>query len=336
MKILITGGFGFVGSKLAEYLINYDVELFLIDNFYRIGSDANRDILRQSNNGKIKCFDKCDVTKKEEVEILFNKHAPFDAIIHLAGQVAMTRSVENPLLDFETNALGTLLILEQARKLSPESIIIFSSSNKVYGTLDKYKYTLEKTRFVCDDYPQGFSEELPLDFSTPYGCSKGSADQYVLDYNSMFGLRTIVFRHSTIYGQSQNADFHQGWISWFCQEFIKAKDFNDKEIRIAGTGLQVRDALHIDDLCDLYGRAIFHYDKKFGCAFNIGGGITNSLSLLELFSYLKSALNVNPKILEDPFRKSDQKVFISDNTKAQSHFNWQPKVSVFEGIRKML
>ena len=175
-----------------------------------------------------------DTRNKDDIEYIFENHK-YDAIFHLAGQVAMTTSIDRPYLDFQTNAMGAVNILESVRKTSPDTAILFSSTNKVYGDLEQLQYDETKTRYVCGEYPNGFDESLPLDFRSPYGCSKGTADQYMLDYHRIFGLRTAVFRHSSMYGSRQFATYDQGWVGWFCQKAIETtRNFGCDPFTISG------------------------------------------------------------------------------------------------------
>lgn len=334
MKILITGGCGFLGSNLAEEIIikNKD-ELFILDNFYRNGSKENFKWLE--SKGKFKFYN-LDIRIKTKVEKVVRDIKP-DVIFHLAGQVAMTTSINNPQLDFEINALGTFNILNSARKYALESVIVYSSTNKVYGNLEWVEYEESEKRYTALAYLNGFSENIPLDFSSPYGCSKGAADQYVLDFSRTYGLKTVVFRHSSIYGGRQFSTYDQGWIGWFCQKAIDAsKGILKEPFTISGDGKQVRDVLHVEDAVKLYFSAVEAIDKVKGNAFNIGGGIENSLSLLELFDMLEQELVCKLIYTKIPWRKSDQKIFVADITKYSNLTGWSPKVSKIDGIKKML
>jgi len=334
MKILITGGCGFLGSNLSqEILLKTDHKLFVLDSLYREGSSLNLQWLREM--GKFDFFHS-DIRVANDVEKVISEIKP-DIIFHLCGQVALTTSIHNPRLDFEVNALGTFNLLEAVRKHSPDAIVIYSSSNKVYGDMDEIKYSETNTRYVADDYLNGFSEELPLNFSSPYGCSKGCADQYMLDYNRIYGIRTVVFRHSSMFGGRQFSTYDQGWIGWFCQKAFETKM---RQLRtnftISGNGKQVRDVLYVDDLIDLYFKAFKFIDKTQGQVFNIGGGVNNSLSLIELFNILESELKVELAFTELPPRESDQKVFIANIAKAERLMGWAPQVDKYTGINKML
>jgi len=332
MKYMITGGCGFLGSNLALEVLSRDEELYIFDNLYRESSYKNLEWLKRK--GKFK-FIHANIRNLNDVENVIKSIKP-DVIFHLAGQVAMTTSIENPRMDFEVNALGSLNILESVRKYSPDSIIIYSSTNKVYGDLNYLKYQENETRYIAVDYPNGFDENLKLDFHSPYGCSKGAADQYVLDYARIFGLRTVVFRHSSMYGRRQFATYDQGWIGWFCQKALETKKNLIDEFTISGNGKQVRDILHIRDVVDLYFNTVEKVGEVIGQAFNIGGGIENSLSLIELFEVLEREIDVELKYKKLPCRISDQKIFVSDISKIKDIIGWKPEINKLEGIKKMV
>lgn len=207
----------------------------------------------------------------------------------------------------------------------------------MYGDLEWVKYEETDTRYIAPDYPNGFDENIPLEFHSPYGCSKGMADQYMLDYARIFDLRAVVFRHSSMYGGRQFATYDQGWIGWFCQQALNIKNGALKEhFTISGNGKQVRDVLHADDMKRLYFAAVEQIDQAKGQAFNIGGGMGNSLSLLELFAILEKELDIKLAYKKLPWRKSDQKVFVADISKANDLIRWVPGMNKFSGIRKLL
>lgn len=333
MKYLITGGCGFLGSNLAGEALSRGEELFVVDNLSRLGSKENLNWLKSRGSF---FFQQMDVRDSENLEQLVKKIRP-DFIFHLAGQVAMTTSIEDPRADFEINAGGTLNLLEAIRKYSPESALLFSSTNKVYGDLEWAEYREDEFRYTVPEYPEGFDEETRLEFHSPYGCSKGTADQYILDYARMFNLKTVVFRHSSMYGGRQFASFDQGWIGWFCGQALEILENPDREpFTISGNGKQVRDILHAKDMIALYFRAAAAIEQVRGEVFNIGGGITNSFSLLELFGFLEEELGIKMIYRNLPPRESDQRVFVADISKAKKLLNWTPKVSREEGIRLML
>jgi CDP-paratose 2-epimerase len=333
VKFLITGGCGFVGSNLALEVLKKGEELYIFDNLFRAGSSKNLEMLR--SRGEFKYYPS-DIRNFNDVEVAIKEIEP-DVIFHLAGQVAMTTSLINPRLDFEINAMGTHNLLESVRRHSPNSIIIYSSTNKVYGDLEYLEYEEIETRYNCKEHPNGFNEEIKLKFASPYGCSKGAADQYLLDYHKMFGIRTVVFRHSSMYGGNQNPTSDQGWISWFIKMGVEIKKGNLlKPFTISGNGKQVRDVLYSDDIVDLYFSSVKSIDCLQGQAFNIGGGMANSLSLLELFSHIEDKLRIKMRYTVLPPRNSDQKVFVADNRSIISKSSWQPKVSYSKGIDKIL
>lgn len=332
MKYLITGGCGFIGSNLAAEVLRRGEELFVFDNLYRHGSADNLQWLRSKGTFKYYPY---DIRNANDVETVIKEVKP-DYIFHLSGQVAMTTSIANPRMDFEINTLGMFNLLDSVRKYSPDSVILFSSTNKVFGDFEYLHFREEETRYVCEEYPEGFPETITLDFHSPYGCSKGAADQYMLDFHRIFGLKTIVFRHSSMFGINQHATFDQGWIGWFCQQALEiAKNPGREPFTISGTGKQVRDVLFNDDVVNLYFKAK-DTEAAYGQAFNIGGGIVNSLSLLELFAMLESKLNIRMKYRQLPWRESDQKVFVADIAKARKIIGWEPAVSKEEGVGKML
>jgi CDP-paratose 2-epimerase len=333
MKILITGGCGFLGSNLASDTIQNGHELMIFDNLSRMGTALNLDWLH--NQGKL-IFNHGDIRSANDINKAIVKFKP-DAIFHLAGQVAMTTSIENPIKDFEINAMGSINVLESVRQHCPEAMVIYSSTNKVYGDLEQFNYVEMPTRFTCKEHPKGFSEDIPLDFHSPYGCSKGAADQYMLDYARIFGLRTAVFRHSSMYGGRQFSSFDQGWIGWFCQQGLEQKNrLGSEPFTISGNGKQVRDLLHAEDMKKLYQLSVKNFDAISGKAFNIGGGEKNSLSLLELFEILEEELEIKLDYINLPPRESDQKVFIANHEKITSSVGWVPQVSSRSGVKLML
>lgn len=332
MRYLITGGCGFLGSNLAAEVLKRNDELFVFDNLYRSGTEQNLQWLQGLGEFK---FYHSDIRSYNDVEYAIRDCKP-DVVFHLAGQVAMTTSLDNPRFDFEVNVLGGNNILEAVRKYAPEAIVTYSSTNKVYGDLEWINYIETDTRYLAKGYESGFNEGIPLDFQSPYGCSKGATDQYMLDYGKMFGLKTIVFRHSSIFGGRQFSTSDQGWIGWFVKQAIDIKNNVLKEpFTISGSGKQVRDVLFGDDLTACYFAAINNSDS-FGRAFNIGGGMENSLSLLELFGILEKELDIQMKYKQLPWRKSDQKVYVADISKAKEVFNWEPGIKSSEGVKKMI
>lgn len=333
MRLLITGGCGFLGSNLAADALTRGDELAVADNLSRLGSRENLDWLRRQ--GRF-AFKRLDVRSTSPVAALVRSFRP-DAVFHLAGQVAMTTSLRDPRRDFETNVIGGFNVLEAVRRFAPRAAVVYSSTNKVYGDMGGVRFQKTRTRYMSPAHPHGFDERVPLDFQSPYGCSKGAVDQYMLDYHRMFGLRTVVLRHSSIFGGRQFSTFDQGWIGWFVSQAIAASRGRLKgPIAVAGDGKQVRDVLFASDIVRCYRAALRAGPKAWGQAFNIGGGMENSLSLVELFGRLESLLGVRLPMRQGPWRESDQKVFVADTRKARRLLGWSPEIDVDRGLAKMV
>jgi CDP-paratose 2-epimerase len=333
MKYLITGGCGFLGSNLGSHVLKNNEDLFVLDNLSREGSIQNLLWLQTLGNFK---FYNADVRSFYDVSRVIKEVQP-DFIFHLAGQVAMTSSIANPRLDFEINALGTFNVIDAVRNYSEHTCILYSSTNKVYGDLEWVKYDESETRYVASDFPNGFGENTPLNFQSPYGTSKGAADQYVLDAHKIFGIKTVVFRHSSMYGGRQFATYDQGWIGWFCQQAVLSKKVNFNHLfTISGNGKQVRDVLHAEDMISLYFSATRNMDKLAGQPFNVGGGMSNSLSLIELFNFLESNLDLNLKYKKLESRISDQRIFVADYSKIERLIGWIPNVDMKSGLVDMI
>jgi CDP-paratose 2-epimerase len=323
MKILITGGAGFLGTNLSKEVLQRGHELIIFDNLSRFGSFENIEWLKQF--GAFNHFQK-DIRNPFDVENVVKETMP-DVIFHLAGQVAMTTSLKDPREDFEINTIGGLNLLEAVRKYCYNAIVTFSSTNKVYGDLTQFKFLESQTRYEVDQLSEGFDEKTPLNFSSPYGCSKGAVDQYMQDYARIYGIKTVVFRHSSIFGGRQFSTVDQGWIGWFMKEALRIKSNLISEIEIAGNGKQVRDVLFADDLIDLYFQVIDTIDITKGNVYNVGGGSKNSISIIELIGWLENKIEKKIKLKFNEARVSDQKVFISNNQKLIQHIGWAPKIS---------
>src|ERR1035437_1235235 len=261
MKALVIGGAGFIGANTADRLLKKGNEVWVFDNLSRRGTEWNLKWLKQ--NKKLK-FVKGDTRNYGELKKLFRANRDFDAVFHLAAQVAVTTSVTNPREDFEINAFGSFNVLEAIRETKSNPAILYSSTNKVYGGMTDIKIVEKKGRYAYKDLPKGISEDRILDFHSPYGCSKGTADQYMIDYSRIYGLRTVVFRQSCIYGYRQFGIEDQGWVAWFTIATML-----NKPLSIYGDGKQVRDVLFIEDLIDGYEAAIRNIDKIKGQAFKI-------------------------------------------------------------------
>ena len=256
-----------------------------------------------------------------------------DVIIHLAGQTAVTKSIANPDSDFQTNIFSTFKLLETVRQNNPNTIFIYSSTNKVYGDLSKHKFkkNLKEKNYLDICHPDGIDENENLDFISPYGCSKGAADLYCLDYGRVFNMNTVVFRQSCIYGPFQFGVEDQGWIAFFSKQFLFKKS-----LTIYGDGYQIRDLLFVEDLIYAYELAINKIKKVRGQAFNIGGGIKNAYSLLQVIDILKKEFDYKIKIGFDKVRLGDQKYFVSKNEKIKRILRWKPKTDFNKGINVMI
>jgi CDP-paratose 2-epimerase len=334
MKWMVTGGCGFVGGNLVDQLLASGDEVIVVDNLSRCGSRDNLLWLQARHTDKWR-FVEADVRDAHCMSRLMKDVQP-NFVAHLAGQVAMTTSLADPRLDFETNALGTFNVLEAVRLHAPHAAVLYSSTNKVYGSLDQFSFRETATRYEVIDYPHGFDESLQLDGCSPYGCSKLCAEQYCRDYYRMYGIQTVVLRHSSMYGGRQFATYDQGWIGWFCQKAVEAERGVGESFSISGDGKQVRDVLHADDLVRVYVRVAERMHAVAGSIYNIGGGISNSLSLLELFHLLEQLTGAYLSFERRPWRLADQKVFVADNRRALVDLEWQPRVDKHTGLQRML
>jgi CDP-paratose 2-epimerase len=331
-KYLITGGLGMLGSNLAKRVIESGHKLCIIDSLFKLDGYNNLKWLQQFGNFE---FFNVDIKDLSNLASIFKNFVP-DIVFHVAGQVAMTTSIIDPLRDFQTNAVGGFNVMYCIKQYCPNAIAIYSSTNKVYGDLLDIKYIEQNTRFVAENFENGFDENLPINYSTPYGCSKGVADGYFLDWAKIYNLNTVVLRHSTIYGNRQYANFEQGWIGWFCGQAVKSINNKDNTFTIAGTGKQVRDILYISDTVDLYFNLVNNINLVKGKAFNIGGGIQNSFSIIELLTFLEEILEVKLNYTKIQERQSDQKFFVCNFDSLTNLIGWLPKVSKFEGIKQMV
>src|SRR3989441_7973178 len=279
MKVIITGGTGFIGTNAAARHLRNGDDVVVIDNLSRTGAHANLAWLRSKG---CFCFAELDIRDADRVAALFEQHKDATRVLHLAGQVAVTTSVADPRADFESNALGTFNVLEALRASGSKAAVLFASTNKVYGGLEHLDVVERNGRYTYARGVSGVNEECPLDFHSPYGCSKGAADQYVRDYYRIYGIRTVVFRQSCIYGYRQFGIEDQGWVAWFT---ICAAQ--KRGITIYGDGRQVRDVLFIDDLVDAFIAAVDKIDSVAGRVFNIGGGPANTMSIQQFIEYLQ-------------------------------------------------
>jgi CDP-paratose 2-epimerase len=329
MTILITGGAGFIGSNLANHFLNKGEEVVILDNLSRAGVARNLDWLSATHgNRRFTCLQE-DI---RDAHAVADAVASADVIYHLAAQVAVTTSVEEPRCDFEVNALGTLNVLEGARLAGHKPIIVFTSTNKVYGGMEDVVVLGDETSYLYRDYPQGIAEDRPLDFHSPYGCSKGAADQYVRDYARIYDLPTVVFRMSCIYGPRQFGTEDQGWVAYF----VIASLLN-WAITIYGDGKQVRDILFVDDLVRAFDLATEHIGVTAGQVYNIGGGPDNTIAIWQEFGeVLRDLIGREIPVKHGDWRPGDQLIYVSDTRKARRDFGWQPQVGRLDGIRRLL
>lgn len=327
-RILITGGAGFIGSNLAHRLLCEGHAITILDNLSRAGCQSNIAWLRQEHGERAFRLFIADLT---DFDALQRAAEGVQRIYHLAGQVAVTTSVENPRQDFEDNALGTFNALEAARLASDDPIFIYSSTNKVYGGMEDVRIEERPSRYAYADLPYGVPETRPLDFHSPYGCAKGAGDQYTRDYARIYGLRSVVMRQSCIYGYRQFGIEDQGWVAWFIIAALK-----NRPITIYGDGKQVRDVLFIDDLLDAYDAAVENVDVAAGRIYNIGGGPNNTVSIWAEFGPLLEELLGRPiSVTYADWRPGDQRVYVSDIRKAERELGWRPKTSVREGVARL-
>jgi CDP-paratose 2-epimerase len=327
VKVFITGGAGFIGANVAAHHLRCGDQVVVFDNLSRAGTRGNLAWLVQHRDditfvhGDVRDFAAVQAALSRDVDVLY----------HFAAQVAVTTSVQDPREDFEINALGTFNVLEAVRQRAPEAIVLYASTNKVYGGMETVTITEDATRYRFCDLPYGIPEDQLLDFHSPYGCSKGAGDQYVRDYARIYGLRTVVLRQSCIYGTRQFGVEDQGWVAHFC---ISARLGNP--ITIYGDGKQSRDVLWIDDLIEAYRAAARNIDRASGQIYNVGGGSEHSVSIWREFGPLLEQLSEVPlQVQYADWRPGDQPVYISDIRKAEAELGWKPHVSLEDGVERL-
>jgi CDP-paratose 2-epimerase len=325
---LVTGGAGFIGCNYVHRLLGRGDDVIVYDNMSRRGAEANVAWLRREHG--MEAF-RLMVGDVRDGGSLLKAVEGVDVVVHLAGQTAVTTSVEDPRSDFEDNALGTFNVVEAARRAETEPVVLYASTNKVYGEMQETTVVEEETRYSYGDRPHGIPETQPLDFHSPYGCSKGAGDQYVRDYARIYGLPTVVLRQSCIYGPRQMGVEDQGWVAWFIIAAVQGKP-----ITIYGDGKQVRDVLYIDDLLDAYDAAVERIESTRGRVYNIGGGPAHTMSIWAEFQVFLEELMGHPiPVSYDDWRPGDQRIYVSDIRRAESDLGWRPEVGVEEGVRRL-
>ena len=327
---LITGGAGFVATNVADRLLRTGSPVRLFDNLSRPGVDANIRWLKARHGSQVQVHFG-DVRDEAALRTALRG---VERVFHFAAQVAVTTSLSDPFADFDVNARGTLNLLEAMRALPDRPSLLYTSTNKVYGDIRDVRLTSDGKRYIPASRTiaaHGIGENRALDFHSPYGCSKGAADQYVLDYARTFGLPATVFRMSCIYGPHQCGTEDQGWVAHFAIQALKGR-----HLTLYGDGLQVRDVLFADDLTDAMLRAHEQIDRTAGHAFNIGGGPANTVSLLELLDLLGEIVGTRPAFTFEPWRTADQRYYVSDVRKFSALTGWTPTVGVRDGVTRLL
>jgi CDP-paratose 2-epimerase len=325
-KVLIIGGAGFIGCNLAAHLAKSGKHVRIYDDLSRPGVDRNLAWLQRTYGDRIEARI-ADVRDRSKLRDAANK---VEAVFHFAAQVAVTTSMLEPQHDFDVNARGTVEVLEAVRASPTKPAVIFTSTNKVYGCLPDLSLRDDGARWTPTDAEiatHGIDERRPLEFRTPYGCSKGCADQYVLDYAHSYGIPATVFRMSCIYGPHQFGTEDQGWVAHF---LIRALE--GKPITVYGDGKQVRDILFVDDLIDAFMRAWSRIGLCAGKAFNIGGGATSTISLRELLGMIETLRGRAPEVRYEGWRPGDQRYYVSNTARFRAATGWQPRISPRTGI----
>ncbi|MBN1250446.1 MAG: SDR family NAD(P)-dependent oxidoreductase [Anaerolineae bacterium] len=331
MHYLITGGAGFIGSNYAHRLLQRGERVTVVDNLSRRGASANLEWLRVAAAraaGAGFRFVRGDI---RDVDTIARVAIDADVIVHLAGQVAVTTSVQDPREDIEINMMGTFNVLEAARHAPSRPAVLYASTNKVYGSMEGLIVEEQATRYAYRDYVYGIPESYPIDFHSPYGCSKGAGDQYVRDYARIYGMKTVVFRQSCIYGPRQFGVEDQGWVAWFVIAALRGD-----QITIYGNGKQVRDILYVEDLLDAYDAAVQRIDAATGQIYNVGGGPGNQMAIWAEFGpRLEALIGHAIPVDRGDWRPGDQRIFVADIRKAAQDLGWRPKVDVATGIARL-
>ncbi|HEX7181558.1 MAG TPA: SDR family NAD(P)-dependent oxidoreductase [Thermoanaerobaculia bacterium] len=327
--VLITGGSGFIGTNVAHAVASSGRRVRVLDNLSRAGVEKNLQWLRDTHGERISV----EIADVRDAKAVRRAMTGAETVFHFAAQVAVTTSLDDPVNDFEVNARGTLNVLEAVRAQDDPPALLFTSTNKVYGGMDDVPLRLRGMRYEpCDEEirARGFSEARPLDFHSPYGCSKGTADQYVIDYARSYGLRTAVFRMSCIYGPHQFGNEDQGWVAHFVIRALEGRP-----ITLYGDGMQVRDILYVEDLVRAFLLAEKNIGEIAGQAFNMGGGPGNTVSLLELIDLIGQLHGRRPQVFYESWRTGDQRYYVSDSRRFEAATGWRPRVNARQGVRNL-
>jgi CDP-paratose 2-epimerase len=326
MKWIVTGGAGFIGTNVILKLVELGHQIIVVDSLRRMGSETNARLLA----GKGVTVHQTRITDFEALQQIFRAQPDTDVVLHLAAQVAVTTSVKDPRSDFEINALGTFNVCEAVRLCLPEAMLLNASTNKVYGGLEHLEVVEKEDRYAYASMPFGVTSKECLDFHSPYGCSKGAGDQYVRDYSRIYGIDSVNFRQSCVYGPYQYGIEDQGWLAWFAICALL-----DRPVTIYGDGKQVRDILFVEDLVDCYLKAVEHRSKTRGHCYNVGGGPEHCISLVQGLGILEEVLGKKIERRLADWRPGDQRVFVADVREAWADFGWKPTTSEHDGMARM-
>lgn len=327
MRHLVVGGAGFIGSNLASRLLERGEPVVIVDDLSRRGAELNLAWLTERHPSLR--FVRADISR--DLPVLHDVVADADVVYHFAAQVAVTSSVADPRRDFEVNLLGTLNVLEAVRRTEHGPVLVYTSTNKVYGEMESLPIVEHETRYAYQNGRVGVTEEQPLDFHSPYACSKGGGDQYVRDYARVYGLPTVVLRQSCIYGPRQFGIEDQGWLAWFAISAMLGRP-----VTIYGTGKQVRDVLHVSDLIDLIETVVARIDVAKGEVYNVGGGPAYSLSVLEALDLLEECHGAPIAHSFAPTRTGDQRIYVSDIAKVGEDLGWRPHIDPAAGVDELM
>lgn len=328
-KVLITGAAGFLGTNLALRLISHGGQPLLVDNLSRSGSEKNLQSIRRAGGNR---FVKADLSEAATAAGILADNPNIEIIFHLAGQTAVTVSMIDPLRDFNDNILASVNLMKAAAEMAAKPLIVFSSSNKVYGPLEDVEVVEGETRYSFKDISTGIAEKRQMVLTDSiYSLSKGTVEMMLSVFGRQSGLRSIVLRQSCIYGPHQCGYADQGWVFWFIHCL-----FNGLPITVYGDGKQVRDILFVEDYVDLLIEIVKQRELAAGCTFNVGGGGERSISLLELLDLLSLKMAVKPQLVFEDSRIGDQKVFISDISEVTNVLGWRPQNSIESGLEKTI